>query len=394
MIIGGLESASGPPACGDTEPVMPRPVVFVEPNINDTYIGRGGPPRRNDDMNWKVAMRLDVKRPRAKLLLCAALLVGCNEQPVQPFASDANPPTIAIVKTAGDTLAVANGVSFAVEGSDNLGVRQMTIELTGGLEVTIDTTFTTALTSVTLNIDIALGGNTTAGGDIYIDAAIFDGNDNTATALDSVFLDNANALSVKVLNPVPGGVTAAGKQVPVTVRATQIDGIQKVGYTVEGVFTTSDSMAFALPDTAVFDTVLAVPAGTPTGDFTIRGFAEDASGRRAQSTAVIVTVQTLQDDTIPPVVTFTVAKRVEVSDSITVSATDPSGVTKIGWLATDLSGATVLGGDSTTSNGDLTQLTRKYGLNFTFTQFPQDVIIQAFGVDAAGNRGEAGEVEP
>jgi hypothetical protein len=51
----------------------------------------------------------------------------------------------------------------------------------------------------------------------------------------------------------------------------------------------------------------------------------------------------------------------------------------------------VVGGDSTNSGGALTDVSATYNLNFAFTTFPQEVIIQAFGVDAAGtpNRGEA-----
>ncbi len=88
-------------------------------------------------------------------------------------------------------------------------------------------------------------------------------------------------------------------------------------------------------------------------------------------------------------VTFSVGERVEVDDSITVTATDPSGITQIGWLATDANTGVTVGGDSTNFDGTLTQVSRTYNLNFAFTEFPQLVAITAFGVDAAGNRGEA-----
>lgn len=98
-------------------------------------------------------------------------------------------------------------------------------------------------------------------------------------------------------------------------------------------------------------------------------------------------------DDAPPPVTFDVASRVEVFDSITVSASLPAGVKRMGWVATDLSGNTVLGGDSTEGSGELTDLTRTYGLNFEFTDFPRKLLVQAFAVDADGNREETGEAE-
>jgi hypothetical protein len=339
---------------------------------------------------WKpTTMSLQSMRLSAGFVVCAVLLVGCNEQPLQPFERDNIAPTLIILKTQGDTIPVADGIQFAVEVGDNLGIKNISVVLTAGLDSTIDTTFTSAVTAFTFNTNISLPVGTTVGGIIYIDATVIDGNNNATSAQDSIFVNNADALIVTIINPSPGAITSPGRKIPVTIKASQKSGISKVGYTVTGVVTFADSMLFPLPDTAMFDTTLSVPAGAPEGIFTIVGFAEDSSGNIGNSLAIDVTVQTVESDTEAPVVTFKVGPRVEVDDSITVTATDPSGITKLGWLATDATTGVIVGGDSTNFDGTLTQVSSTYNLNFSFTEFPQAVAVSAFAVDAAGNRGEA-----
>jgi hypothetical protein len=141
------------------------------------------------------------------------------------------------------------------------------------------------------------------------------------------------------------------------------------------------------PDTTFYDT-LTVPTGAPEGLFTIRGFATDSALRRQQSTAVNVTIQSAANDNEAPTVSFRIAARVEVDDSITVNATDPSGIAEIGWEARDLTGVQV-GGDSTTLAGNLTDVTETWVLGFNFTDLPQPVVVTAFAEDAVGNRGTA-----
>lgn len=325
------------------------------------------------------------------VLACVGLtvLVGCNEQRLQQgFEEDDTAPVVSVVKTAGDTLQLADGIIYAVTATDNLGIKDVSVALSAGFTSQFDTTFTTAITNVTLNFNTPLPANSTAGGVIVITATVTDGNDNVGTAVDSLFLVNAQALTVRVLDPQAGAVTTPGRQIPVNVQATQNTGIRWVGYTTTGVVTAADSTAYALPDTAVFSGNLTVPQNAQTGTFQITGFAEDSSGRRVNSSPVTVTVQEVVQDANPPFVTFSVAARAEVTDSITVTANDPSGVTLIEWFANDLNG-NLVGSGSTTSGGTLTQVSDTYALGFTFTTFPQLIEISAFGTDANGNRGEA-----
>ena len=333
-------------------------------------------------------MSLTAVRRSAFALIGVGLIVACTEQQNIGVQADTTPPSVAILKTAGDTLQVADGIQFNVAATDNLGLKTITVDLSAGFTGTIDTTFTTAVTDVTLGIDIPLPLTTTAGGIIVIRAEAIDGANNSGLAIDSVFLVNQSALSVRVLQPVTGSVTAPGLQLPIDIEAAQETGIRRVGYTTTGVLVAADSANFQLADTVRYQTTMTIPGGTPDGVFTLVGFAVDSTGRRATSSPVNITVQQVVNDTVPPVVTFTINGRVEVQDSISVSATDAGGVQTIGWIGRDLQG-NVVGSDTTQSSGSLTNVNDRYSLDLSFTTFPQLIEIEAFAIDAAGNRGEA-----
>lgn len=330
-------------------------------------------------------------RDVAGLGACALLatLGGCNEQRLQgAVAGDRTLPVVGIDKTEGDTLQAEDGIVFAVNAVDNLGLRSVSIELTGGLTTRIDSVFARAVTTITIPVDIPLGSNSTAGGSIVITATAVDGNDNTASTVDSLFLVNERALVVRLTRPGSGAVTSAGKQVAIEVVATQADGVRKTGYILDGAITGGDSITRSgtLPDTLVFNDTLTVPSSATSGEFTITGFGEDGDGRRASSSSVTVTIESSANDNTGPTVRVTVADRVEVDDSVTVNATDPSGITRIGWIATLVGTTTTVGGDSTDFNGNLTDITETYPLNFNLSNLPQSVVITGFAVDDAGNR--------
>ncbi|MGD2134858.1 MAG: hypothetical protein PVF27_01810 [Gemmatimonadales bacterium] len=332
---------------------------------------------------------------RGAAVFVAALVLGsCNEQRLQPFVQDDTfPPSVVIDKTAGDTLDVTEGIQFDVTATDNLGLKVLSVSLTGGYLAQLDSVFTSAVTSVTRSVDIPLPNNTPAGGWVIITASVSDGRDNSASAVDSIFLVNEAALTVELLNPTAGAVTSPGKLIQVNVRARQRDGIRWVGYLLDGVVTGGDSIGeLALPPDTTYSRVDTIPSGTNEGQFTVTGFAIDSATRRVTTSPITLSVQSASNDQTPPTVNHTIADRVEVDDSITVNATDASGITKMGWIATRLSDGALVGGDSSTYSGEFTDVTEKWRLNFNFTTLPQSLVITSFAEDGASpaNRGTSG----
>ena len=114
---------------------------------------------------------------------------GCTERQFQPgFEDDGIAPSVSIVKSSGDTLDIESGLKFGVSAADNLGLKSLSIVFFGGYSATMDTVFTSAVTTAVFDVTVDLTGNTTAGGMVYITATALDGNNNVATAEDSLFL--------------------------------------------------------------------------------------------------------------------------------------------------------------------------------------------------------------
>ena len=59
------------------------------------------------------------------IALGATVLVGCNEQRLAEFGRDQTPPAVVIIKSAGDTLQLSDGIVFDVQATDNLGIKDV-----------------------------------------------------------------------------------------------------------------------------------------------------------------------------------------------------------------------------------------------------------------------------
>src|SRR5438445_828556 len=340
--------------------------------------------------------------------LCVLALAGwACESARNPggFTPDLIKPTITLTASSGkgataataDTQQIASGLTLAAGATDNLALNDIRLIYAGGLIDTTDTIFANqTLKSATLSQHLSFPSGSGAGGLIQIIGRATDGAGNVAEDTLFIFLVNLNALNVVLVSPAPGALASQGKYVPIEVVANRSSGIRRVGWTITGVAgqtaVRGDSVlsGASLPTSVDFiDSVLVT--GT-TGTFTVQGFAVDSANRRGTSAFVVVTIQSVANDVTPPRVEQTVALRAEVSDSILVHATDPSGITRIGFIVTDTTGV-VIGGDSLNFAGNSTDISKKFSLKLTaITTFPTRVVVQAFAIDGATalNRGVTG----
>jgi len=319
---------------------------------------------------------------------------------------DLIPPLIKL-STSGtsvpDTQPIAGGLQFTVDASDNLGLRDIQLTYAGGYLAQTDTVFNTTVTSVTLGKTITFPANSGAGGLITIIGRATDGAGNFAEDTITVFLSNVQALTVTLLQPVPPAVAASGKNIPVQVEARQLGGIATIGFiitprnaVVDPTTPPTDSLVFTPParqppDTIYTDT-LTVQAGFTS--FTVTGFAVDAGGRRALSPPVTVTVQTPGNDVTPPAVSHSIGSRVEVNDNITVHATDPSGISWIGFrvdvpATPPATGTVLLKFDSVNvSAGNLTTVDSTFalGLPLADSALPKSIVVRGYACDLATAR--------
>jgi hypothetical protein len=348
-----------------------------------------------------------MRHARAVLVLwvsCVlALAGGACESARNPggFQRDLVPPTISLTdaKTppAIDTQPIAGGLNFTVGATDNLALNDIRLIFSGGYVDTIDTVFfNQTLPAVTLPVHIVFPAGSGAGGLITAVGRATDGAGNFAEDTLVIFLSNINALSVVLLSPAPGALASQGKYVPIHVVATQTSGIQRIGWLIGGVVgqtaVRGDSVTLGAPFPTTYDLIDSVLVTGTVGTFTVTGFAVDAANRRGVTATVTVTIQSAANDVTAPRVEQTVALRAESSDSITVHATDPSGITRVGFVVRDTLGV-VIGGDSLDYAGNSTDISKKFSLNLSgITSFPTRVVVQAFAIDGATglNRGVSG----
>lgn len=229
---------------------------------------------------------------------------------------------------------------------------------------------------------------------VQIIVTAFDGSGNAGA--DTATVRIVRGPTVEVVRPVDGTTTSPGKSVILEVRAEDSDGVAILGYRIAGVMAAQDSIirtatAGTLPDTASFLDTVTVPAATPLGTLTIVPFAKDSLGDPSGTiTGVTVTVQSAAADVTPPTVRFTVGRRVETDDTISVNAVDPGGIRRVGWTATVMGSAVVIAGDSTAVlPGTLSDVTQAFSLALPGSptlRFPAQVVITAFGLDSLSNR--------
>jgi hypothetical protein len=164
-----------------------------------------------------------------------------------------------------------------------------------------------------------------------------------------------------------------------------------LGYSATGAVTKADSIKFSSPlltDTTFQDT-LAIPASASAGSLVLTPFLVDSLGVRTVGTAVTITVQTVAQANSIPVVSFGITRRVEVNDTIHVEATDPAGVTALGYEIRRTTTGAVDTGDSVSLTGDLTSAIKTFTLRLPYTTFPDTVFVKAFAKNTLGTRAYA-----
>jgi hypothetical protein len=305
---------------------------------------------------------------------------------------DLIPPTIKL-KAAADTEQIASGLSFSIAASDNLSLADIQLTYSGGYIAQTDTVFTSATPSYNVSKVITFPSNSGAGGLIKIVGKATDGAGNYAVDSIFIFLSNVQALKVFLLAPSIGALASQGRRIMVQVHAQQLGGLQRIGFLIQprGALSAAtplapDSLMFVgnLPADTVFSDTLTVLAGS--GTFTVTGFAMDAGSRRGYSNTVTVIIQSAINDVTPPVVSHSIASRVEVNDSITVHATDPSAISLIGFqidTSLTLTAPPLKFFTVNVSAANLTDVTRAFslGLASLLAKFPKLVVARGYACD-------------
>jgi hypothetical protein len=321
----------------------------------------------------------------------ALVAVACSDASTGPGGdlSDRKAPTVKLAKggTTLDTL-----VAFQVEVKDDLGIKSIKVNVSGGATLSYDTTFTSAATTALVPFSVPVPRSIPKGTPVLVTSYALDGALNKS-ATDTLYLTVGDVPPAEVVlnSPANGTIAVVGKSIVLSFNARSSVKVRSVGFRTSGSFIHVDSVTFAnpLPDSVSTLDTLSIPANAPTGALTIAPFVIDSLGQRTIGPSVLLNVQPATAINSTPVVTFSHTPRVEVNDTIHVEASDQTGITAFGYEVRRTPNGSIDVADSVTSNGNITSQIRTFAMKLPYTTFPTTIYIKAFARNSNGVRAYA-----
>ena len=326
-------------------------------------------------------------RPVALAALAALIALGAcsGDEVIDPPFRDTIIPRVQVAKgnSVADTL-----LSMTVNATDNIGLKRVRVLLAGGISATYDTVMTSAVTSLTVNVNIRVPNNATIGATVNARAIAFDGAGNLSdTARVALTIGNLEPPQAILNSPVTGSPLISGKSLVVSFSGKARYKVRTLGYEITGAYNVKDSASFGNPlkdSVTVLDT-LVVPDTVKGQIITVTPFVTDSINQRVLGAALQYVVQSPANSTTLPIVRTGVAARLEVQDTVFVEATDPVGISVLGYEVRTLTGQLVVA-DSVTSAGGFPTLLRTFRSRVPVTVLPSLVTVAGFARNANGRR--------
>lgn len=323
---------------------------------------------------------------RAAALVAVVALGACSgDEVIDPPFRDQVKPRVSIAKgnAVADTL-----LSVTINATDNIGLKRVRLLLAGGVTAAYDTVMTSAVTSLTFNVNVKVPSNAPIGATVNARTVATDGAGNVSdTALVALTVGNLEPPQAIITSPVANSPVVSGKALVLSLSAKARYKVRTVGYQISGAFNFADSLVYTSPlrdSLAVLDT-LTIPDSVRGATINVTPFVTDSLNQRVLGSAVAYAVQSPANANTIPVVRTGVSTRVEVSDTIFVEATDPVGIATIGYEVRTLTGQ-VIAADSVSSTGAFSTLVRTFRSRIPATAFPTAVTVAGFARNANGRR--------
>ncbi len=319
-----------------------------------------------------------------------ALAGACSDASTATnMRADKSPPDVSLSQGSAGVDTV---IAFQVDAKDNLGLKTIIVNVTGGLSLNFDTTFTSAHTDASIPFTLSVPRSVPRGTPVVVTAQAVDGALNRS-AVDTLKLTVGNVppADVHFTSPATGTVAVVGKSVIVSVSARSAVKVRSVGFRATGALPIVDSTVYSSPlrdSVSVLDTI-PIPANAPIGPVQVAPFVIDSLGQRTVGPAITLNVQPLSAISSTPVVTFSHTPRMEVGDTLHVEATDQTGITVLGYEIRRTIGGAIDVKDSIVSNGNITSQLKTFLLKLPYSEFPTTIFIQAFARNSNNTRAYA-----
>jgi hypothetical protein len=329
-------------------------------------------------------------RPRLRAglaALAAAVTLGAcdGDEVIDPPFADTVKPRVSIAKgiPVADTL-----LSVTINATDNIGLKRVRLLLAGGITAEYDTVMTSAVTSITMAVNVKVPGNAPIGATVNARTIATDGAGNQSdTALVALTVGNLEPPQAIITSPVANSPVVSGKALVLSLSGKARYKVRTIGYQISGAYAYRDSLTYNSPlrdSLSVLDT-LTIPDSVRGATINVTPFVTDSLNQRVLGTTVAYAVQSPANANTIPVVRTGVSSRVEVSDTVFVEATDPVGIATIGYEVRTLTGQ-LLVADSVTSTGAFSTLVRTFRSRIPVTAFPTPVTVAGFARNANGRR--------
>lgn len=327
--------------------------------------------------------------------------VACSDTAATNPLADRTPPVISI---AAATSQVDSVISFTADVRDNLGIKRIHIQATGGVTATYDSVFTSAATTATVSLALSVPRSVAAGTPVTIIGIAYDGAGNPSTPDTLRLATGALApANVTITSPPTGSTAIVGKSIILAISGSSKVKVQWLGFeSGDTTIVAPDSTILTSPladSTAIIDTVLIRPTAK-TGTVTLTPFIRDSLGNRGTGSPITLKIQTASSSVLPPVVSFGSDRRVEVTDTVFVSAIDTTGagMSRIGYEISSTPSSTsdslpaAIASDSAATSTQFTSVQHTFTLQLPSTltaTLPQTIYLRAYAVSGNGARGYA-----
>lgn len=315
----------------------------------------------------------------------AAIGACKGDEVIDPPFRDTIAPRISIAKgnASADSL-----LAISVSATDNVGLKSIRVFLAGGVTSQYDTTFTSALQAVSLALTFRVPTSAPIGSTVNVRAVVLDGAGNVSdTARLVMTVGNLEPPRAVLTSPAAGSPVVTGKALVLSLSAKARYKVRTLGYKISGAYVYSDSVLYGAPlkdSVAMLDT-LVIPDTVKGATINVTPFILDSLNQRVLGTVVSYAVQSPSNANTIPVVKTGVFARLEISDTIFVEATDPVGISTLGYEVRALGGQLITA-DSVSSTGGFSTLVRTFKTRLPISVFPTQVTVAGFARNANGRR--------